>query len=88
MPTEFLTARKSQGASEDTSARTSARAEIRMGRMATESGIIWVTTVFMVIFHLGLIAAFSMTWLRCISKHFTSPLKSAPPSAPSNISSD
>ena len=68
MSTELLNASKSHVASEGKSARTSARAEIRMGRTATQSGIIWVTTIFMVIFHVGLIAAsFFFSWTNLIA---------------------
>jgi stearoyl-CoA desaturase (delta-9 desaturase) len=39
------------------------RTEVRMGRADNESGIIWVTSIFMVIFHLGAIAAlFFFSW--------------------------
>lgn len=31
---------------------------VQMGRQQTESGVIWTTTIFMIIFHLGAIAAF------------------------------
>ena len=36
--------------------RTSARAEVRMGREENESGLIWITTIFMAIFHIGAVA--------------------------------
>ena len=45
----------------------SARSEVRMGRAQTESGVIWITTIFMVIFHLGAIAAlFFFSWTNLI----------------------
>ncbi len=48
-------------------AASSARNEVRMGRAQTESGLVWITTVFMVIFHLGLIAAlFFFSWTNLI----------------------
>jgi fatty-acid desaturase len=44
-----------------------AHAEIRMGRAQNESGIIWITTIFMVIFHLGAVAAlFFFSWTNLI----------------------
>jgi stearoyl-CoA desaturase (delta-9 desaturase) len=48
-------------------AAPSARNEVRMGRAQTESGLVWITTVFMVIFHLGAIAAlFFFSWTNLI----------------------
>jgi stearoyl-CoA desaturase (delta-9 desaturase) len=48
-------------------ARTPIWAGIRMGRTENESGLIWVTTVFMAIFHLGAIAAlFFFSWTNLI----------------------
>ena len=44
-----------------------AHAEIRMGRSENESGLVWVTTVFMAIFHIGTIAAlFFFSWTNLI----------------------
>ena len=44
-----------------------ARAEVRMGRAVNESGLVWITTVFMAIFHLGTIAAlFFFSWTNLI----------------------
>ena len=41
--------------------------EVRMGRAHNESGLIWVTTVFMVLFHVGAIAAlFFFSWTNLI----------------------
>jgi fatty-acid desaturase len=41
--------------------------EVRMGRAHTESGLVWITTIFMVIFHLGLVAAlFFFSWTNLI----------------------
>jgi len=41
--------------------------EVRMGRSQTETGVIWITTIFMVIFHLGAIAAlFFFSWTNLI----------------------
>jgi stearoyl-CoA desaturase (delta-9 desaturase) len=41
--------------------------EVRMGRAQNESGLIWVTTVFMVLFHVGAIAAlFFFSWTNLI----------------------
>ena len=43
------------------------RGEVRMGRAQNESGLVWVTTVFMVIFHIGTIAAlFFFSWTNLI----------------------
>jgi fatty-acid desaturase len=68
MPTQTLAASTSKSPSEIKPQRTSIRAEIRMGRAQTESGIIWVTTIFMVIFHLGFIAAFFFfSWTNLIA---------------------
>lgn len=37
--------------------------EVKMGRGQTESGVIWITTIFMIIFHLGAITAlFFFSW--------------------------
>ncbi len=42
-------------------------AEIRMGRSQNESGLVWITTIFMVIFHIGAIAAlFFFSWINLI----------------------
>ena len=44
-----------------------AQTDLRMGRAQTESGLVWVTTVFMVIFHVGTIAAlFFFSWTNLI----------------------
>ena len=44
-----------------------ARPEVRMGRADAESGLIWTTTAFMVLFHLGAIAAlFFFSWTNLI----------------------
>ena len=77
MPTETLPARTGLSMPESkpsdegniqASTRASSRAEIRMGRSATESHLIWVTTIFMVIFHVGFIAAlFFFTWTNLIA---------------------
>jgi stearoyl-CoA desaturase (delta-9 desaturase) len=41
--------------------------DVRMGRAQNESGIIWITTIFMAIFHLGAIAAlFFFSWTNLI----------------------
>ncbi len=41
--------------------------KIQMGRSQTEPGVVWVTTIFMVIFHLGAIAAlFFFSWTNLI----------------------
>lgn len=38
-----------------------------MGRDHAESGVVWITTIFMVIFHLGAIAAFSFfSWTNLV----------------------
>lgn len=66
MPTQTLPASNSRSSSE--TRRTSTRAEIRMGRAQSESGLIWVTTIFMVIFHLGFVAAFFFfSWTNLIA---------------------
>jgi stearoyl-CoA desaturase (delta-9 desaturase) len=81
MPTQTLPARTGQSSPEskpstqtntsiqsNTNTPTSSRADIHMGRSATESGLIWVTTIFMVIFHVGFIAAlFFFTWTNLIA---------------------
>jgi fatty-acid desaturase len=68
MPTETLIARTGQPSLENKKPRTSLRGEIRMGKGATKSGLIWVTTIFMVIFHLGFIAAFFFfSWTNLIA---------------------
>ena len=56
-----------QAAREQGGKPASARADLRMGRADNESGIIWVTTIFMAIFHLGAIAAlFFFSWINLI----------------------
>jgi len=41
--------------------------DVRMGRAQNESGIIWITTIFMAIFHIGAIAAlFFFSWTNLI----------------------
>ena len=41
--------------------------EVRMGRAQNESGLVWITTIFMVIFHIGAIAAlFFFSWINLI----------------------
>ena len=41
--------------------------DVRMGRLHDESGLIWITTIFMVIFHVGAIAAlFFFSWTNLI----------------------
>jgi stearoyl-CoA desaturase (delta-9 desaturase) len=46
---------------------TPARVGFQMGRAQNESGVIWITTIFMVIFHLGAIAAlFFFSWTNLI----------------------
>ena len=48
-------------------AQPAVHAEVRMGRAQTESGLVWITTIFMVIFHLGAIAAlFFFSWTNLI----------------------
>ena len=48
--------------------RTSVRSEVRMGRAENESGLIWVTTIFMAIFHIGAVAAlFFFSWTNLIA---------------------
>ena len=43
------------------------RAEVRMGRADSETGLIWTTTAFMALFHLGAIAAlFFFSWTNLI----------------------
>ena len=47
--------------------RTIVRAEVKMGRAENESGLIWVTTIFMAIFHIGVIVAlFFFSWTNLI----------------------
>lgn len=49
------------------SSRASVRTEVHMGRAQNESGLIWVTFIFMVIFHLGAVAAlFLFSWTNLI----------------------
>lgn len=41
--------------------------EVKMGRGQTESGVVWITTIFMILFHLGAIAAlFFFSWTNLI----------------------
>jgi stearoyl-CoA desaturase (delta-9 desaturase) len=48
-------------------AQPAVHAEVRMGRAQTESGLVWITTIFMVIFHLGALAAlFFFSWTNLI----------------------
>jgi stearoyl-CoA desaturase (delta-9 desaturase) len=48
-------------------AKPSRTGPVMMGRAHTESGLVWVTTIFMVIFHLGAIAAlFFFSWTNLI----------------------
>ena len=43
------------------------RAEVRMGRAENETGLVWITAVFMAIFHIGAIAAlFFFSWTNLI----------------------
>lgn len=43
------------------------RAEVQMGRTQNESGIVWITSIFMAIFHLGAIAAlFFFSWTNLV----------------------
>src|ERR1039457_6265029 len=43
------------------------RADVRMGRADAETGLIWTTTAFMALFHLGAIAAlFFFSWTNLI----------------------
>src|ERR1017187_6924199 len=48
------------------------RAEVRMGRADSETGLIWTTTAFMALFHLGAIAAlFFFSWTNLIDRKST-----------------
>ncbi len=54
-------------ARQDARPAVGAHAEVRMGRAQNESGLIWITTVFMAIFHIGAIAAlFFFSWTNLI----------------------
>jgi fatty-acid desaturase len=47
--------------------KPASRTEIQMGRAQSESGVVWITAIFMAIFHLGAIAAlFFFSWTNLI----------------------